>query len=253
MLAPWIISHFPGHRVYVEAYGGGGSVLIRKPRSYSEVYNDLDGEIVNVFRMTRDHGEDLLNLLILTPFSREEFNLCKKETDDPLERARRTIAKSFMGFGSNSIHQSSGFRPNSNRSGSTPAHDWANYPGKLNQLIERLRAVIIENKDAVEVLQQHDSDETLHYVDPPYVPETRNPGKDYKFEMTTDDHERLAETLHQLIGPVVLSGYRCDLYDHLYSDWYRVEKNTFADGAKPRIECLWLSNNCSIKQQRLFA
>lgn len=73
-LAPWIIQHLPQHRVYVEPFGGGGSVLLRKPRSYAEVYNDLDGEIVNLFLIARDHGQELQQKLELTPFARDEFN-----------------------------------------------------------------------------------------------------------------------------------------------------------------------------------
>jgi len=74
-LAPWIIGHFPPHRIYVEPFGGGGSVLMRKPRSYGEVYNDAWGNVVNVFRVLRDHADEIERLLYLTPFSRDEFEL----------------------------------------------------------------------------------------------------------------------------------------------------------------------------------
>ena len=107
-LAPWIISVFPEHRIYVEPYGGGASVLLRKARSYAEVYNDLDGEVVNVFRVVRDHGPCLKEKLYYTPFSRDEFKRSYEETDDPIERARRTIARSFMGFGSNAVTAKNG-------------------------------------------------------------------------------------------------------------------------------------------------
>jgi DNA adenine methylase len=120
----------PPHRTYVEPFGGGASILLRKPRSYSEVYNDLDGEIVNVFRVLRDpaQAKDLANMLRLTPFAREEFNGAYVTTDDSLEQARRTIIRSFMGFGSASANRNhrTGFRANSSRSGTTPAHDWMN-------------------------------------------------------------------------------------------------------------------------------
>ena len=95
MLAPWIISHFPEHRVYVEPFGGGGSVLLRKPRSYAEVYNDLDAEIVNLFRVVRENGGELARLLYLTPFAREEYRT-NSESLDPMEMARITIIRSFM-------------------------------------------------------------------------------------------------------------------------------------------------------------
>jgi DNA adenine methylase len=247
MLAPWIISHFPPHRCYVEPFGGGGSVLLRKPRAYAEVYNDLDGEIVNLFTVARDRGEELAKLCELTPFARAEFMQSYKPSDDALEQARRTLVRSFMGFGSASVsRQISGFRANSNRSGTTPAHDWANYPDALRQTIQRLRGVVIENREAVKVMTQHDGPETLHYVDPPYAHETRYLGTKthcYRHEMDSQQHEELAATVKQLKGAVIVSGYRCELYDDLYSGWKRIDKAALADGAKARIESLWLSPN----------
>ena len=256
-LAPWIISHFPPHRVYVEPFGGGGSVLLRKPRSYAEVYNDLDGEIVNVFRVMRDHGDDLRRALELTPFARDEFLLSYETSDDPVEQARRTIVRSFMGFGSAAVcGQVSGFRANSNRSGTTPAHDWRNYPDILHATINRLRGVVIERKDAAEVMQRHDGQDTLHYVDPPYHHDTRARGdkssvKAYKHEMTDDQHIGLAVVLKTLQGAVVLSGYRCPLYDELYAGWDRIDRSALADGARDRVESLWLSPNCRANQLRM--
>lgn len=244
LLAPWIIQHLPPHRVYVEPFGGAASVLLRKPRSYSEVYNDLDGEVVNLFRVARDNGDELRDRLEMTPFSRDEFELSYEPTGDTIEQARRTVVRSFMGFGSNSHNQATGFRANSNRSGTTPSHDWRNYPEAFAAVIDRLRGVVIENRDAAKVMRAHDGDQTLHYVDPPYVASTRDRGGDYRHEMTDEDHEALAEVLHGLKGAVVLSGYGCELYDGLYRDWIRVEKNSLADGARKRVEVLWLSPRC---------
>lgn len=247
LLAPFIISYFPAHRIYVEPYGGAASVLLQKPRSYAEVYNDLDGEIVNVFRVLRDPAQarELSRLLRLTPFARSEFELSYITADDPIERARRTVARSFMGFGSashNSNH-ATGFRANSNRSGTTPAHDWAHYPDCLPEIVARLTGVVIEHRPAVEVILQHDSFQTLHYVDPPYVHSVRKErqANNYRFEMTDDDHRELASVLRSVSGMVVLSGYACGLYDELYHDWQRIDKETYADGAEKRIESLWLS------------
>lgn len=256
-LAPWIIGHLPQHRVYVEPFGGGGSVLLRKPRSYAEVYNDLDGEMVNLFRVARDSGRELLESLRLTPFARDEFAEAWFPSDDPIEQARRTVVRSFMGFGSAAITLSripakrarggkpkTGFRSNSNRSGTTPARDWMNYPGALDAIIDRLRGVVIENRNALDLMPQHDGDQTVFYVDPPYVAATRDKGGDYRHEMTDADHETLAETLHGLKGAVVLSGYGCEMYDRLYAGWQRIERAAHADGARDRIEVLWLSPRC---------
>lgn len=267
-LAPWIISHFPAHRVYVEPYGGGGSVLLRKPRSYAEVYNDLDGDIVNFFRVLRHDGEKLREKLELTPFARDEFNQAYEPTEDPLERARRTVIRSFMGFGSAACTQVSlattgagfkpdtGYRANSNRSGTTPAHDWANYPDKMGFLIERIQGVVIENRSATQVMNQQDSPATLHYVDPPYVHSTRGlkqwrTPQSYRHEMSDDDHREMAACLHSLKGMVILSGYRCDLYDELFAKWRRVDKDAHADGARDRVESLWF--NSAAEPRTLFS
>lgn len=247
-LAPWILQHLPQHRVYVEPFGGGASVLLRKPRSYAEVYNDLDGEVVNLFRVARDDGEALARVLDLTPFARAEFAGAYEPSDDPMEQARRTLVRSFMGFGSaGASGQSTGFRANSNRRGTTPAHDWMNFPDCLRLVVQRLRGVVIENRDALQVMQSHDCDEAVHYVDPPYVHSTRNVrgrAPAYRHEMADEAHEQLAAGLRTLRGRVVLSGYRCDLYDGLYRGWQRIDAAAHANGARDRVESLWLSPNC---------
>jgi DNA adenine methylase len=249
-LAPWIIEHLPPHKTYVEPFGGGGSVLLRKPRSFAEIYNDLDGEIVNVFRVVRDRGPELLRALELTAFSRVEFLASYEASDDPLEAARRTILRSFQGFGSAAVcGEVSGFRATSSRSGATPAHDWRNYPAKLGETIDRLRGVVIEQRDAVDVMHHHDAPTTVHYVDPPYVHSTRSTKvrhtdtrKSYKFELNDQEHEALAARLGALRGMVVLSGYPSPLYDRLYGEWHRIDRVAHADGARPRIESLWLND-----------
>lgn len=244
-IANWVISHFPQHRCYVEPFGGGGSILLRKNRTHAEVYNDLDGEIVNLFKVARERGPDLAALCELTPFAREEFEVAYDPVDDPLEQARRTLVRSFMGFGSAGVSkQTTGFRSNSNRSHTTPAHDWRNYPEALRVTIERLRGVVIENRDALKCMKAHDAPEVLHYVDPPYVHATRSfreRSPSYRHEMTDQDHVNLAAGLRGLRGHVIVSGYRCALYDELFSNWERVDRVAHADGARERVESLWLS------------
>lgn len=228
-------------------------MLLRKPRSYAEVYNDLDVEVVNLFQVLRQPAlaARLVELLRLTPFARAEFQAAYQVSADPIERVRRLIVRSFMGFGSDghNIAVRTGFRAASNRSGTTPAHDWAGYPDCLMLAIDRLAGVVIENKDAMALMAQHDKPEATHYVDPPYLPETRSTksrrGGDryhaYTHEMTRDDHVRLLEFLPTLTGRVVLSGYPSQLYDAALKRWRRVEREALADGARKRIEVLWLN------------
>jgi DNA adenine methylase len=248
LLAPWIISHFPPHRVYVEPYGGAGSVLMRKPRSYAEVWNDLDDCVVNLFRILRsDQAHELVRRLRLTPFSRAEFDETSGPfPEDPMEAARHLVMRSFMGFGSNAHGRSTGFRANSNRSGTTPAHDWTNYPDALVAIIERLSGVVIENKDAQKLMVQQDGPDTLFYVDPPYVWATRgDDSPDYVHEMDNDAHEALLAFLKTLAGMVVLSGYPHPMYDQALCNWRRVERKALADGARERTEVLWINPQAS--------
>lgn len=250
LLAPWIISHIPAHRVYVEPFGGAASVLMRKRRSYAEVYNDLDDEVVNLFRVLRsDDAGRLINDLALTPFSDVEFFAAYDAVDCPVERARRTVVRSFMGFGSNGVHQKTGFRSNSNRSGTTPARDWVNYPDALAAIVERLRGVVVMNRDARDVMLAHDGPDTLHYVDPPYVMATRADGRaDYAHEMNDSDHHDLLAFLRTLRGNVMLSGYPHPAYDAALSGWTRIEKSALADGARKRVEVLW----CNFETQKVL-
>lgn len=249
-MADWIVGLMCPHRVYVEPFGGAASVLLQKPRVYAEIYNDLDEQIVTVFRMLRERPEDLLRVLYLTPFSREEFRQAwELALDDDLETARRVLIRASMGFGSAAATESrpngrimTGFRACSNRSGTTPAQDWLNVPGEMMAVVERLRGVVIENRCALKVMKQHDSVETLHYVDPPYVMETRKDrDADYRHEMTTAEHEGLLDFLLQVKGKVMLSGYECTLYTDRLKGWHVERKKTFADGAQARVECVWMN------------
>lgn len=249
-LSPWIINYFPKHRIYTEAYGGGASVLLRKFRSYAEVYNDLDGEVVNLFRVLRSQDADeLIRQVALTPFSRSEFEESYVESSDPIEQARRTVFRFASGHsttGANGNKWRTGFRSNVTRSGSTPAQDWSNMPEVISLIIERLQGVVIENLPAIDVLRKYDDSNALHYVDPPYPFSTRNErwaGSCYRYEMTDADHAEMAGVLRTLKGTVVVSGYRCDLYDELFDGWRFVQRNSHADGAVDRIECLWISPN----------
>ncbi len=258
-LAPWIIEHLPDHRTYVEPYGGAASVLLRKSRAYAEVYNDLDGEVVNLFRVLQDDVQSaaLIRRLELTPFARDEFVVSYEHTDDPVERARRLVARCLMGFGSAAHNRNfpTGFRATNQRCSTTPAHDWRNYPGKLPAIIDRLRGVVIENRPALDVIVQQDSPTTLIYADPPYVHETRTSlrwaseeTRGYVHELSDNDHADLAGVLHQVEGMVVLSGYRSDLYDDLYGAWWSTERAAVGDGATARTEVLWL-NPAARRQQ----
>jgi DNA adenine methylase len=260
-MAPWIVSMFPVHHIYVELFGGAASVLLQKPRSAAEVYNDLDGELVNLFRVLRDarQASELRRLLELTPYAREEWVDSYLESDDPVERARRSIVRSFMGFGSSAFLATSrgprrtGFRRKLHSAeGVLPSVDWAGYPGQVPLFCERLRGVLIECRDYESVLAYYDRPDALIYADPPYVQATRSSCEHrYRHDMSDADHRRLAALLSQITGMAVVSGYAHALYDHdLYVGWQRHERQAWADGTRPRTEILWLSPRAAAALER---
>lgn len=259
-LAPWILQFFPPHHVYVEPYGGAASVLLQKPRAKAEVYNDIACEIVNVFRVLRDPAQAgrLASLIELTPFAREEFVLSYQPSDDPVEQARRTIARSFMGHGSGAVYtkHSTGFRTGVRGTRhQSAATDLISWPAEVPAFVDRLRGVSIESRDALYLMARTDGPGTLFYVDPPYPHSTRGNARGvrqkYARELTDDDHRRLADVLQDLQGMVVLSGYPCELYDlELYVGWERHERQALADGGRKRTEVVWLNPACSAALER---
>lgn len=256
-LAPWIIEQMPDHVCYVEPFGGAAGVLLQKPRSYSEVYNDLDGEVVNLFRVLRDPelNQRLQDACCLTPYSRDEFCHAQEPATDSIERARRMVVRACMGFGSAAgVGGQSGFRSDSKRKYATAAHLWERYPANLTAVCQRLQGVIIENKDALAVMRAHDAVTTLHYIDPPYVPETRVQGnRYYAYEMTVEGHEQLLAVARTMSGMVMISGYDTEVYNDMLNGWAKTEKTSRISagrGTKVRTECLWLNLAAQQKQER---
>lgn len=250
-ISGWVHQHLPAHRTYVEPFGGAAGVLLTKARSYSEVYNDLDGDVVNFFRVLQDVEQcaRLVDACRLTPYARAEFEQAWEPTEHPVERARRLLIRAQMGFGSaGATKGKTGFRIDSQRAYGTAQHHWLKYPDGLSAIAERFTGVLIENRPAIEVMQQHDTAQTLHYVDPPYVHSTRvmQAGKAgyYRHEMSIEDHQELLAALLALRGHVVVSGYRTELYDDTLTGWQRVETTariSAGRGGATRTECLWIS------------
>lgn len=238
-LADRILSLFPPHNCYVEPFGGGAAVLLAKPRSRVEIYNDLDGDMVALFRVLRDNPDGLATAIELTPFAREEFNaaLSSDGPEDDLERARRVLIRSHFGHGGAGTIWRTGFSTN-RRNGVLSSEVWSRLPKVVHQTAKRMTGVVIEQRPAIRVIQDHDSSQTVHYVDPPYLHETRGKHR-YKYEMSREQHKDLLAALNDLDGAVILSGYASELYDNALHDWRRIEIKTHADGAEKRTEILW--------------
>lgn len=253
-LAPWVISLFPAHRCYVEPFGGAAGVLLQKPRAYAEVLNDLDDEVVGFFRILRNPQKrlELERQLRLTPYARAEFEAAYLPTTDEIERARRLVIRAQMGFGSaGATKGTTGFRSDTHRPYGTSQHNWVAYPDRLDAIGERLRGVMIENRPALDVIQQHDTPDTLFFVDPPYVHSTRQMRSgtgDYRHEMTDDDHRELLAALLELDGFVVVTGYENPIYADALKHWHREQITARASayrGTALRQEIAWMNPACA--------
>ena len=239
LCAEWVISHFPPHRAYCEPCGGSAAVLLNKPRAELETYNDLDGGIVNFFRVVRDHAPDLTRRLSLSPWSREEFDRALEPSDDPIESARRLFVRLNMSI-NGTLRKSAGCRmcknPDDRRKNNAVLDD------KLLRVAERLMGVQIEHRDALWVVQAYDTPETLFYVDPPYLLETRKSGSGYTFETDGAWHVKLFEALSAVKGMAIVSGYPSQLYAETYeaAGWRREDRQALTQRGMAT-ESIWIS------------
>lgn len=225
----WLLPLLPPAYHYCEPFGGSAAVLLNREPAPIETYNDLDGEVVNFFRVLRDSPEELIRRIALTPFSRRELEIaCSNSTDlDPVERARRFYVRARQtrtGLAQTATPGRWAYCVSTSRAGMAGAVSrWFGGIEELFYIADRLLRVQIENLPAEEVLRKYDSEQTLFYCDPPYVHSARGDKHAYAYEMSDEDHRRLAKLLHTLKGKVAVSGYRCELMDELYKDWYLTE------------------------------
>lgn len=230
-------------------------MLMLKPPAFQEIYNDLDEELVSLFEVLRDRKQafELRRKVRLTPFARLEYARAYKPSADPVERARKLMIRSFMGFACKGHWQRSGFNSAEKLAWTSHSGCWATFPEMIPSFTKRLEGVILECRAAEGIIARLDTPDTLFYVDPPYLRATRYKDAAYHFEMTDADHTRLAEQLHSLKGMVLISGYPSELYDQeLYADWQRVTTKSYASRAREREEVLWINPPCSerLEQER---
>lgn len=244
-IAPWIISFFPHHKIYVEPFGGSGAVLLNKQPAWMEVYNDLYDRIVNFFEVLRDpeKSERLVSLLELMPYAQTAYDRSFEIAEDPVEDALRFAVNSMMSYGGG-IHKP-GFKRNGLLRTTPYPQTWREYPDVVRECAAELRRrnIEINNMDALQVMSRYDTPDTLHYVDPPYVQSTRGNRVRYAHEYDQQDHERLLVFLKTLKGKVVLSGYDSDLYSRHLSGWRKECKVSHDTQGGKKIECLWMNYN----------
>ncbi len=220
-----IIAHFPLHQTYIEPFGGAASVLLNKSPSQVEVYNDLDERITRLFRVLRDHGQELHRRLTLTPYSEIEFEQAEEPAADEIEQARRDFVRWRLSLGGRGDSFSFTLHRVRRRMADVVSGYLSTIDEEIPRIIERLRTVQIVQRPALEVIRTWDAPETLIYCDPPYLHSTRHEGSRtiYGCEMSEEEHRELAEVLKTCRGRVVLSGYPSDLYSELYQHWRSIE------------------------------
>lgn len=254
-IARWIVAQLPPHRVYLEPFAGSAAVFFTKAPSKLETINDLDGGVVNFYRVLRDQPLALARAVELTPYARGEFDACWAEpaTGDPVEDARRFLVRIWGNHGMR-VQRKGGWAHTSGKAASVQggniairAEQWANVPARIAAATRRLREVQVEQRPALDLLARYDHRDCLVYADPPYVLSTRGE-KQYNHEMTDADHRALLAALAAHPGPVVLSGYPCALYDEALAGWRRIERVTLAEAGAARTEVLWLNAAAVVPQ-----
>ncbi len=246
----WLLPLLPKCHHYCEPFAGSAAVLLNREPSPVETYNDVDGEVVNFFRVLRNQKDELIQAIGLTPFSREEFYVSLGTNGKPvsnLERARRFFVRARQartGLAQTASLGRWANCKNTSRAGmSGVVSRWLGSVDALPDIALRLLRVQIENRPAIEVIRLYDSPATLFYCDPPYVHSSRGDAKAYSFEMVDTEHCELAQVVIRCKGNVAVSGYRCDLMDELYRKLRRVDappKHCHSI-KKLRQEAVWLN------------
>jgi DNA adenine methylase len=249
--APWILSQFPDHGIFVEVFGGAASLMLRKPPARNDVLNDLDDEIYNLYWVMRNQFKALERKLQFTPFARKEFELAYQHSRSPVERARRTIIKSYFGVGDSTFFEGNGFRWSKKVNTSVP-RAWANWVDQVHEIHERLRTVQIENMDWRKVLERFDSPETLFYLDPPYIHDTRSHKRGYRLEFTDENHKDLLDGLQDIQGMAIVSCYAHPIYDELrFRGWQsKTEKFNTLNG-KMKSETIFINQRAWENQTQM--
>lgn len=252
-IATQIVGMFPEHHSYIEPFFGSGAVLFNKTPSNIETINDLDNDVVNLFRCIKEDSEKLARLVATTPFSRAEYDKAFEElnSEDQYERALNFLMRCWQGHGIRTNGQKVGWKNDvQGREKAYSLWNWYRLPEWILDITERLRRVQIENMPALELIKRFNYKNVLMYLDPPYVLGTRS-GKQYKHEMSDADHEELLITILQSEAQIIISGYENEMYNEYLKDW---SKRTFKSNTlygSGREEVVW-SNFEKDRQMTIF-
>lgn len=248
-LASRIIALMPPHIHFVEPFFGGGAVLLhRDPEGVSEVVNDINGGLINFWRVLQ--GEETFHVfqrrVEAIPLSRTEWEESIAFSDDVISHAVAFFVRCRQSLAGRMKSFTAITRTRTRRGMNGNVSEWLGAVDGLPAVHERLRRVVIENMDAIKLIQREDTEGTLFYCDPPYAHETRAAKDAYQHEMTSEQHAELLSTIRRCKGKVMISGYDCPLYAGMLANW-RCERfelpNNSAGGAEKRrmVECIWMN------------
>lgn len=249
-LASRIVALMPPHTHYVEPYAGGLSVLLAKdPEGVSEVVNDIHGDLTNFWRVLQSEEQfgRFSRILEAVPFSEAEWrDASKGDRTDPVGKAVQFFVTCRLSLAGRMDRFAPLSRTRTRRGMNEQASAWLNAVNGLPAVHARLKRVAILNRDALDVIREQDGPDTLFYLDPPYLGETRTSEGVYAFEMKAEQHEELLDEITKCEGRVMLSGYHSDLYARRLRKWTVHEfsiPNSAAQGKKKRVmtEVLWCS------------
>ncbi|GKX29033.1 SAM-dependent methyltransferase [Vallitalea longa] len=245
-LADWIINKIPKHHTYLEPFFGSGAIFFKKASSNIELINDIDGTVCALFRIVRDSPEELARLIALTPFAREEYDRTYEDGEcSEIEKVRRFLVQCWQGHGFRTNGYKVGWKNDiQGREQMYAAYNWYRLPSWIIQIADRLKNCQIDNRPAVELIKRFNYKNVFIYLDPPYVLGTRT-GKQYKYEMTDNDHIELLETVLNHKGMTMISGYNSDLYNEYLKGWHKEKVPATAEYGLKRTECIWYNYELS--------
>lgn len=240
-MADLIIDNMPPHKSYLEPFFGSGAVFFTKERDIVETINDIDGRLVNLFRVMRDEPERLQYLINNTLWSREEYQISQTIAADPVEDARRMMVRLWFGVGGKTV-AIPGFRKNISWNGPWNTYEWCDMHQRIGQASARLKDAQIENMDAVELIRQHNDRDTLIYCDPPYL-SSKLVSKHYQHDDGIKGHRELLAAIKDHKGPVMISGYASELYADELKGWSEIRQQTkvgiTTEKKSDRTEIVW--------------
>jgi len=254
----YLYDHFPMEFNHlVDLFAGSMVVSINYKGRVIKTANELNSDITNFFQVLRDHENELIRLLLLTPCSKLEYDNSWEPSENKIEQARRfyvRVRQSFFGLGAQRVNKGWHMaKQHVNAHGGETVSRWNNAINNLHEVANIIRSDFqITNYDYANCIDKIDFEKAFFYADPPYTKRSRKSYNDYKFEFTDLQHEQLSDRLHHILGLAMVSGYDCDLMNDLYNDFYKtkfpIKKNNIRSGEVQEV----IFTNYNPKKNSLF-